>query len=133
MEKIKFNHDGRSLAESMSISKDRKVEIEAIVLYTMIVREIMVKNLFDSRDDAPRNMSTKSGVLEKLLEYATDYTEAVYIAYEYCFLDKRTDDPIEGKMLCTVLAMKIKDLDLDEDKFIEWYVARRAEFFKDGK
>jgi hypothetical protein len=134
MEQIKFNHDGGTLAEAMCIDPERKLELEGIVLYNMIIVEIMSQKLFGSKEKAPRNLTTKSGVLEKVLDYAENLTEAVYITYEYCSVDIRTnsDAGIEGKMFCTGIAMKIKQLDLDEDKFIEWYSSQRRKASKEA-
>lgn len=124
MERIKFNHEGKSLAEAMGIDEERKYELEAIVIYNMLIVEIMARKLFDNPKDAPRNLTTKSGVLEKILDYADTDAEAIYLTYEYCILDKKTDG-LKGQMFATALAVKIKQLDLDEEKFIEWFVKKR--------
>lgn len=126
MERIKFNHEGKTLAESMGIDLERRYELEAIVVYNMLIVEIMARKLFDNPKDAPRNLTTKSGVLEKILDYADTEAEAIYLTYEYCILDKKTDG-LKGQMFATAIAVKIKQLDLDEEKFIEWFVKKRQE------
>lgn len=125
MKRIKFNHEGKTLAESMGIDEERKHELEATVIYNMLIVEIMARKLFDNPKDAPRNLTTKSGVLEKILDYADTEAEAIYLTYEYCILDRKTSDGPEGQMFATALAIKIKQLDLDEEKFIEWFVKKR--------
>ena len=70
MKRIKFNHEGKTLAESMGIDLERRYELEAIVIYNMLIVEIMARKLFDNPKDAPRNLTTKSGVLEKILDYS---------------------------------------------------------------
>jgi len=125
MEKIEFNHSGGTLAEAMGIHVERKYELEGIVIYTMLIVEIMSRKLFDNPKEAPRNLCTKSGVLEKVLEYAESQAEAIYLTYEYCTVDQKTDDGVQGKMFASALAMKIKQLDLDEERFIEWFVKKR--------
>lgn len=124
MERIKFNHEGKSLADAMGIDLERRYELEAIVIYNMLIVEIMAKKLFDNPEDAPRNLTTKSGVLEKILDYADTDAEAIYLTYEYCILDKKTDG-LKGQIFASALAVKIRELDLDEEKFIEWFVEKR--------
>lgn len=124
MERIKFNHEGKSLADAMGIDLERRYELEAIVIYNMLIVEIMAKKLFDNPEDAPRNLTTKSGVLEKILDYADIDAEAIYLTYEYCILDKKTDG-LKGQIFASALAVKIRELDLDEEKFIEWFVEKR--------
>lgn len=127
MEAIKFNHDAKTISLALGISEDRKLEIEACVMYAILSTEIIANKLYgDDRNNAPNNMRSKSGVLEKILDYAFDEAELVYMAYEYATTDKFTDTK-EGKLFATALAMTLeKDLDLDEEKFISWWKKMRT-------
>lgn len=129
MEKIKFNHDCEKLHQSMGIDEDRKYELEVAVLYNMLLNALMLDKLFDNPDDAPTNMRTKSGMLEKILDYAMDDAELVYLGMEYVIQDKLSDTT-EGKLFMSAVLHKLKELDLDEDKFVEWWKETRQKRVK---
>ena len=128
MEPIVFDHNARSVSGALGLSDDRKLEIEAYVIYAILSTEIIARKLYgDDRDAAPPNMRSKSGTLEKVLDYALDEAELVYMAYEFATQDKFTDTP-EGKIFASAVAMRLQDdeINLDEEKFIEWWKKMRS-------
>jgi len=127
MEKIQFNHDVRTMSEALCIPDERRHYLHAVVLFNMVYQSIMVHSLFDDPDEAPINMRTKSGCLEKMLEAAETEAERLYIVWEYCSVDIKTDDGPSGAMFLSMISAKSKDLDLDQDAFCQWWVKHRIE------
>jgi len=127
MEKIQFNHDVRTMSEALCIPDERRHYLHAVVLFNMVYQSIMVHSLFDEPDEAPINMRTKSGCLEKMLEAAETEAERLYIVWEYCSVDIKTDDGPSGAMFLSMISAKSKDLDLDQDAFCQWWVKHRME------
>lgn len=131
MEQIKFNHEASTMAEAFGITEDRKYEIEAYVLYALLSNEILTRKIYGKdKKDAPSNMRSKSGPLERVLDYALDEAELAYMTYEYATQDKFTDTP-EGQLFASITAVKLeKDFGLDEEKFIAWWKEMRREVKK---
>jgi len=127
MENIKFNHDVKTMSEALCISDERRHYLHAVVLFNMVYQNIMVTSLFDEPEEAPANMRTKSGCLEKMLEAAETESERIYITWEYCSVDLKTDDGPAGAMFLSMIAAKSKELDLDQDAFCQWWVKHRME------
>lgn len=127
MEKIQFNHDVRTMSQALCIPDERRHYLHAVVLFNMVYQSIMVHSLFDEPDEAPVNMRTKSGCLEKMLEAAETEAERLYIVWEYCSVDIKTDDGPSGAMFLSMISAKSKDLDLDQDAFCQWWVKHRME------
>lgn len=127
MEKIQFNHDVRTMSQALCIPDERRHYLHAVVLFNMVYQSIMVHSLFDEPDEAPINMRTKSGCLEKMLEAAETEAERLYIVWEYCSVDIKTDDGPSGAMFLSMISAKSKDLDLDQDAFCQWWVKHRLE------
>lgn len=127
MEKIQFNHDVKTMSEALCIPDERRHYLHAVVLYNMVYQHIMVTSLFDDTDDAPANMRTKSGCLEKMLDEAENEAERVYITWEYCSVDLKTDDGPAGAMFLSMISARVKDYDLDQEKFCQWFVKHRME------
>jgi len=127
MEKIQFNHDVRTMSQALCIPDERRHYLHAVVLFNMVYQSIMVHSLFDDPDEAPINMRTKSGCLEKMLEAAETEAERLYIVWEYCSVDIKTDDGPSGAMFLSMISAKSKDLDLDQDAFCQWWVKHRME------
>ena len=127
MEKIQFNHDVRTMSQALCIPDERRHYLHAVVLFNMVYQNIMVTSLFDDPDEAPINMRTKSGCLEKMLEAAESEAERLYLTWEYCSIDIKTDDGPSGAMFLSMISAKSKDLDLDQDAFCQWWVKHRIE------
>lgn len=127
METIQFNHNVKTMSESLNITDERRHYLHAVVLFNMAYQHIMVNSLFDDPDEAPINMRTKSGCLERMLESAENIEEQIYLAWEYCTIDIRTDDGPGGAMFLSMVQAKAKELDLDQEKFCKWWEKHRAE------
>jgi hypothetical protein len=128
MKEIQFDHTCDSVNEAMGVCKDRATEIEALVIYQIAFQQIMVEKLFGEdaeKDDIPANFRTKTAILDKCLDYATDEQEQIYITWEFTKMDIKTDGPM-GAMFLAVVCKKMLTLDLDEETFVTWFTKQKA-------
>ena len=129
MKEIVFDHTCDSTNEAMGVCKDRSTEIEALVLYQIAFQQIMVEKLFGEdadRDEIPANFRTKTAILDKCLDYATDEQEQIYITWQFAKLDIKTDGPM-GAMFLAIVTKKMLTLDLDEETFVTWFAKKKTE------
>jgi hypothetical protein len=128
MKQITFDHTCNSVNEAMGICRDRATEIEALVIYQIAFQQIMREKLFGDDADAdeiPANFRTKSAILDKCLDYATDEQEQIYITFQFTKLDMKTDGPM-GAMFLAIVTKKMLTLDLDEETFVTWFTKQKA-------
>jgi hypothetical protein len=128
MKQITFDHTCNSVNEAMGICRDRATEIEALVIYQIAFQQIMREKLFGDDADAdeiPANFRTKSAILDKCLDYATDEQEQIFITWEFTKMDMRTDQPA-GQMFLAIIIKKMLTLDLDEETFVTWFTKQKA-------
>ena len=122
---VTFDHTARDVQGALSISEARCDQLDAIVMYSLINQTMMVRKLFDNPDDAPSNLRTKTGILERALEAAENDNERIYITWEYGRLDVRTDVDKKAQMALGGLAMLYDLVDGDEDKFISKFISHK--------
>lgn len=125
---IKFDHTAETLQESMSIGQDRADALTASLFYEMINVQQLVNSLFDNPDDAPANLTTKTGVLERALEETKTQEEMVYVTWEYAKYDilikKDKEFAMGHKLMSLSLFMASNQ---DKDRFIEIYVKKKSQ------
>ena len=128
MKEIQFDHTCNSVNEAMGICRERATEIDALVLYQIAFQQIMVEKLFGEdadKDEIPANFRTKTAILDKCLDYATDEQEQIYITWQFAKLDIKTDGPM-GAMFLAIITKKMLTLDLDEETFVTWFTKQKA-------
>ncbi len=128
MREIQFDHTCNGIHEAMGITLERATEIEALVIYQIAFQQIMVEKLFGEdadRDEIPANFRTKTAILDKCLDYATDEQEQIYITFQFTKMDMKTDGPM-GAMFLAVVCKKMLTLDLDEETFVTWFTKQKA-------
>jgi len=128
MREIQFDHTCNGIHEAMGIPLERATEIEALVIYQIAFQQIMVEKLFGEdadRDEIPANFRTKTAILDKCLDYATDEQEQIYITFQFTKMDIKTDGPM-GAMFLAVVCKKMLTLDLDEETFVTWFTKQKA-------
>lgn len=76
-----FNHDVDSFHESMNISDATRTRCRERIFFNAMSNAIQRDNLFEDREDAPREMTTVSGDLQRCLRMITDQLE-----YEYTLM-----------------------------------------------
>ncbi len=132
MKELVFNHDVRRVHEALGVDNERREYIHGVILYQMAYQHIMVNQLFDDKDNAPANLRTKTGVLERIFDNVNTEEERIVATWDYCAADTRIseDDP-RGMLFFHMLITRVKDFDLDQDKFCNWWVKNRQELEAD--
>lgn len=124
---VKFNHTAENLQESMGLTQKRADELTASLFFEMINVQHMVESLFDNPEDAPANMTTKTGIMERVFDDVKSPEEMVYVAWEYAKYDvllKRDEKfAMAHKMMCLSLYMFSNQ---DKDKFVNTYVKKKS-------
>lgn len=123
---VKFDHTQKNLQAALDIDDQRSDELDALVLYSILNQSFMMQKLFDNPKDAPANMRTKTGVLERCFESAKNEQERIYLTWEYCRIDSNSDSK-KLMMLLSGLAMMYEAIGGDEDKFIQMFAEKKAE------
>lgn len=124
MENFKFNHDVETMGDALGISKERQTYIRGLITFYMMYGHVLLNQLFDNSDEAPANLRTKSGSLEKMFDHAENEAERVLMTWDYCSVDiKHRDDP-RGLAMMAMTAMKIEEVNMDVDKFMTWFLER---------
>jgi hypothetical protein len=125
---VKFDHNAENLQQSMGLTQKRADELTATLFFEMISVQHMVESLFDNPEDAPANMTTKTGIMERVFDDVKSPEEMVYVAWEYAKYDvllKKDDNfSMAHKMMCLSLYMFSNQ---DKEKFINTYVKKKSE------
>lgn len=120
---VKFDHTSGNINRSLNITDERSDQLDALVMYNIINQGMMIRQLFDSPDDAPANMRTKTGVLERCFESTNNEAERIYLVWEYAKLDIRLDKDVKLQAIMSGMAMLYDAVNGDEDKFVEKFVS----------
>ena len=120
---VKFDHTAGNINRSLNISDERCDELDALVIYNIINQGMMIRQLFDNPDDAPANMRTKTGVLERCFESTANEAERVYLVWEYAKIDMRIDKDVKLQAIMSGMAMLYDLVNGDEDKFVKKFVS----------
>ena len=129
---VKFNHDCSAINESLGIDKDRADKLQASIIFEIINQAFMVESLFDDVDQAPRNLATKSGCLERIFEYATNEEERIYCTWEYTKIDLINMFKPESKIGMLGMKLMYERMNMDYDRFVEFYVKKKQEAESEG-
>lgn len=120
---VKFDHSERNINRSLNITDERSDQLDALVMYTMVNQAMMIRQLFDDPKDAPANMRTKTGILERCFEAAENEAERIYLVWEYAKIDIRMDSDKKLQAILSGMTMLYEAVNGDEDKFIEKFVS----------
>ena len=120
---VRFDHTSGNIPRSLNITDERSDQLDALVMYNIINQGMMIRQLFDNPDDAPVNMRTKTGVLERCFESTNNEAERIYLVWEYAKLDIRLDKDVKLQAIMSGMAMLYDAVNGDEDKFVEKFVS----------
>jgi len=82
-EKITWDHSQRSIPMALGITEDRAAEITGSLLFTEIDKAFTAHSLFDDEDDIPAEFSSKTAVLDSVLDDLSNHNEAIFATYEW--------------------------------------------------
>lgn len=120
---IKFDHSQNSLNLAIGIDDERSDVLDAIVFFSIIDQSVLAESLFDNPDDAPVNMRTKTGMMERMLEHGSTEAEIIYLAMQFSKVDRDMDFKSSGVHgFLSGLAMMYEAVDGDCDKFVKKFI-----------
>lgn len=80
MEKVfQFQHDAEKINQALGLSDALDLKCLDIIVFSTISNHFLSEELFDSRDLAPRTLTTMSGDLEKALSLCSNEDEKNYM------------------------------------------------------
>ena len=82
--KITFNHEGVKIHDSFNLTKEQGNRLDSVIMFETIVADRILDVHYEGiREDAPREIKTKTGVLSRCMKYASNDQEAFYLAYAF--------------------------------------------------
>jgi hypothetical protein len=127
----KFNHEKENIHEALCLSDDVKNVVREKIFFSTFSTALAAEELFDSIDDAPSQLTTVTGILEKVIGLVSD-TEYDYMlltfynwhdlarhAYKHYKMinDTNVSSEIKTKMKILELLQGLKDdSDSSEEK-----------------
>ena len=82
--KITFNHEGVKIHDSFNLTKEQGNRLDSVIMFETIVADRILEVHYEGiREDAPREIKTKTGVLSRCMKYASNDQEAFYLAYAF--------------------------------------------------
>ena len=125
---VKFDHSQGNLGLALGIDDERTDELDALIIFNIIDQTVMVDNLFDDPEDAPLNLTTKTGLMESVFESTTNETERIYVAFEYSKMDQHMMHNVRGfKDFMRGLHLLYQGADGDQDKFVQKFIRYKNE------
>lgn len=122
----KFNHEEDDFHLAMGISEETKVICKERIFFTSFSNSLQADELFDDREDAPKEFRTVTGDLERLIATITnpieyEYTLLIFMMYQqmakevYSRYRNFNEDSVESreekiKMQIIKGIMKLKEL-----------------------
>ncbi len=81
---ITFNHEGVKIHDSFNLTEQQGNRLDSVIMFETIVADRILDVHYEGiREDAPREIKTKTGVLSRCLKYATNDQETMYLAYAF--------------------------------------------------
>ncbi len=81
---ITFNHEGVKIHDSFNLTEQQGNRLDSVIMFETIVADRILDVHYEGvREDAPREIKTKTGVLSRCMKYATNDQEAFYLAYAF--------------------------------------------------
>jgi hypothetical protein len=81
---ITFNHEGVKIHDSFNLTEEQGNRLNSIIMFETIVADRILEVHYEGiREDAPREIKTKTGVLSRCMKYTTSDQEMIYVAYAF--------------------------------------------------
>lgn len=98
---IKFNHEQEHFEGGLGISEYAGCRIEYMVTFCLLSARCLVEDMYDSIEDAPAYLKSKTYILENALQLCKDLKEQVYLAliFETRFKKSVTGISMEEEIL----------------------------------
>ena len=82
--KITFNHEGVKIHDSFNLTEEQGEKLDSVIMFETIVADRILEVHYEGdRENAPREIQTKTGVLSRCLKYTNNDQEKMYLAYAF--------------------------------------------------
>lgn len=78
-----FNHEEKTLHTAIGVSSEVRTRCKERIFFCAFANHLQIGELFEDSDDAPKNMTTASGDLERTLSMINDQTEYEYTLFSF--------------------------------------------------
>ena len=131
-----FNHESEKINEALGVTDALDAKCTNIILFSTAANYYIVEDLYESRDEAPKNLKTLSGDLNKALTLCQTEEEKNYTLFIFDRTHKLVKEVIErfidknkgteadtikleilSKLLDLRIAEEIKKRDIDGDDY----------------
>ena len=124
-ETVKFDHSAEDISSVFGISKQRAMEITGSIFFTEIDKVYAVHSLFGNPEEAPKEFTTKTGILDAVLGEVNNDSEALFATYEWGKHITLSNSNEDYKMMCGMeMTMLYMMTGQDKDKFLAEFVKR---------
>lgn len=123
---ITFNHTVSTIQESIGIPDMKADTLTASIMYEMMNQSYLLNSLYDNPEDAPPNLRTKTGILERVFEEASNEQERLYVMWEMSKFDIiASTDSKRLREMSTLMSMMYVMSDKKKQKFIDLYIKKK--------
>ena len=126
-ETVRFDHSAGDIPSVFGLTRQRAMEITGSIFFTEIDKAYTAHSLFDDADDAPKEFTTKTGILDAVLGEVRNDNEALFATYEWGKHITLSNVKEDYKMMCGMMTMMYMMANQDKDKFIKEFVKRAEE------
>ena len=119
-----FQHDAEKINQALGLSDELDLKCLDIVIFSTICNHFLTEELFDSRDLAPKALTTMSGDLQKALSLCSNEDEKNYVllifkqthdmASEVIAKHKMFNEADPKEKIKLELMMKLLDFKIDD-------------------
>ena len=81
---ITFNHDAVKIYDSFKLTKEQADKLDSVIMFETIVADRILEVHYEGdKENAPREIQTKTGVLSRCLKYTNNDQEKMYLAFAF--------------------------------------------------
>lgn len=131
---IELNHNSTTIGEAMGLSEDTQDIITASIFFDIVNNDFQITQLFDNIDEAPKEMKTSSGILERCLKRANNKQEELFIVWEFAKTDFARSNPEHSKNfdgLLQSVAMMFLICNKDYDEFVKKFIDHKKQALRE--
>jgi hypothetical protein len=129
-ELLKFHHDSDNVPVAMGFTEEMDSKCREIIHFSAFTNYFIKKDFFNEEEDAPTNLMTITGILEKALNICQTEEEKVYTLFVFRNVHKHcsqaigaweayydeADEKQRKKMKMLIELVELKALTEDEDR-----------------
>lgn len=107
---IQFQHGKDEVSDSFSLTKNEATRVKLIIVFETIASDMKVKEFFTTPEEAPIELSSISGMLERCLELCPSMSMKAYLLLMFRDTYSSIQDLIDSIETCSPKAKKLNPL-----------------------